>query len=60
MAGISEKLKGLKFMQKAERKKNDDCEVSFSTYFCRKGVFSYNNKQKIHEQEDEIQKKAKS
>ncbi|AHL30082.1 uncharacterized protein Eint_021355 [Encephalitozoon intestinalis ATCC 50506] len=60
MGGISEKLKGLKFMQRAERKNNGDGEVSFSTYFCKKGIFSYCSKQKIHDKEDEAQKKARN
>lgn len=58
MSGISEKLKGLKFMQRAERKNNNDGEVSFSTYFCKRSIFNYNNKQKICD--GEVQKKAKN
>ncbi|KAG5859583.1 hypothetical protein KMI_06g11090 [Encephalitozoon hellem] len=58
MSGISEKLKGLKFMQRAEGKNNDDGEVSFSTYFCKRSVFNYNNKQKIYD--PETQKKTKN
>ena len=48
MSEISEKLKGLKFMQKAHKKKNEEREISFSTHFCKGGVLSYNgSKQKM-------------
>lgn len=60
MGEISEKLKGLKFMQRAEKKSGGGREESFSTYFCKRGVFSYGNKQKMDSGEDEAQKKARN
>lgn len=60
MSEISEKLKGLKFMQKVDKGKGVEVEESFSTYFCRKGVFSYNSKQKIRDRENDVQKKLRN
>ncbi|KAH9411983.1 hypothetical protein HK407_02g04300 [Ordospora pajunii] len=52
MSEISEKLKGLKFMQNTQKKKSDEREVSFSTHFCKGGVLSYNgSKQKMNDAE---------
>lgn len=59
MGGISEKLKGLKFMQETQKSNDGGREVSFSTYFCKKGIYSYNTKQKI-DGKDEVQKKLRN
>lgn len=59
MGEISEKLKGLKFMQKAQRKEENSREVSFSTYFCKKGILSYSSKQKMSDGESRGQKKPR-
>jgi hypothetical protein len=59
MAELSEKLKGLKFMQGIPMGGRRECEVSFSTLFCTKGVFSFSTKQKIPE-DPATQKKQRS
>lgn len=41
MSELSEKLKGLKFMQKACKDQKVEKNVSFSTYFCKKNVYSF-------------------
>jgi hypothetical protein len=47
MGELSEKLRGLRFMQKGNTGSADEREVSFSTFFCKKSLFSFNTKQKM-------------
>jgi hypothetical protein len=41
MSELSEKLKGLKFMQKTSKDQKVEKNVSFSTFFCKKYVYSF-------------------
>lgn len=41
MSELSDKLKGLRFMQKNTKSKKEEREVSFSTFFCKRNSFTY-------------------
>lgn len=45
MADLSEKLRGLKFMQKANKNEQTQKNVSFSTIFCKKTNFVFQSQQ---------------
>ncbi|EOB14815.1 hypothetical protein NBO_14g0003 [Nosema bombycis CQ1] len=52
MSELSDKLKGLRFMQKNAKNKKEEQEVSFSTFFCKRNTFAY-GLSKIKENVDE-------
>lgn len=58
--GISEKLKGLKFMQRAQAVESEEIEESFATYFCKSGVFNFSSKQKMRDRGQDAQKKLRN
>lgn len=45
MADLSEKLKGLKFMQRANKNEKPQKAISFSTIFCKKTNFIFQSQQ---------------
>lgn len=44
MSELSEKLKGLKFMQKSTKDTKQETEKSFSTFFCKNITYTFISK----------------